>query len=46
MMGGSVGGGPSSTRPRGEKDFCLIAEAAKRAQVAVLARDMGDIGLN
>jgi hypothetical protein len=27
------------------KDFNLVAEAAKRAQVACLARDLGDVGL-
>ncbi|MCJ1272306.1 hypothetical protein MMC21_000092 [Puttea exsequens] len=28
-----------------EKDFCLVAEAAKRAQMAVLMRDMGEVAL-
>jgi len=28
-----------------EEDFCLIAEAAKRAQMAVLMRDMGEVAL-
>lgn len=28
-----------------EKDFCMVAEAAKRAQMAVLMRDMGEVGL-
>jgi len=28
-----------------EKNFCLIAEAAKRAQMAVLMRDMGEVAL-
>lgn len=27
------------------QDFNLVAEAAKRAQVACLARDLGDCGL-
>jgi len=27
------------------RDFSLIAEAAKRAQMACLARDLGDVGL-
>nr|POF08153.1 protein transport protein sso2 [Quercus suber] len=28
------------------QDFSLVAEAAKRAQVACLVRDLGDVGLN
>jgi hypothetical protein len=28
-----------------EKGFCLVAEAAKRAQMAVLMRDMGEVAL-
>lgn len=28
------------------KDFTLLAEAAKRAQVAVLVRDFGDCGIS
>ncbi|ROV98515.1 hypothetical protein VSDG_04261 [Cytospora chrysosperma] len=27
------------------KDFSLVAEAAKRAQMAVIMRDLGDLGL-
>jgi len=27
------------------RDFNLVAEAAKRAQVACLTRDLGDVGL-
>jgi hypothetical protein len=38
------GGGTPETAPF-LKDFNLVAEAAKRAQVACLTRDMGDIGL-
>ncbi|CAO1597761.1 hypothetical protein XANCAGTX0491_001558 [Xanthoria calcicola] len=28
-----------------KQDFCLIAEAAKRAQMAVLMRDLGEVSL-
>ncbi|KUI74078.1 hypothetical protein VM1G_09979 [Cytospora mali] len=28
------------------KDFSLVAEAAKRAQMAVVMRDLGDLGLS
>ncbi|KAK3051558.1 hypothetical protein LTR09_007213 [Extremus antarcticus] len=38
------GGGTPETAPF-LKDFNLVAEAAKRAQMACLARDMGDVGL-
>lgn len=38
------GGGAPETAPF-LKDFNLVAEAAKRAQVACLTRDLGDIGL-
>ncbi|KAF2774230.1 hypothetical protein EJ03DRAFT_346857 [Teratosphaeria nubilosa] len=33
-----------ATTPNG-RDFNLVAEAAKRAQMACLARDLGDVGL-
>ena len=38
------GGGTPETAPF-LKDFNLVAEAAKRAQMACLARDLGDVGL-
>ncbi|KAK5124687.1 hypothetical protein LTR85_001400 [Meristemomyces frigidus] len=38
------GGGMPETAPF-LKDFNLVAEAAKRAQMACLARDLGDVGL-
>ncbi|CZT22793.1 uncharacterized protein RCC_08499 [Ramularia collo-cygni] len=38
------GGGVPSTAPF-LNDFNLLAEAAKRAQMACLSRDLGDIGL-
>ena len=38
------GGGAPETAPF-LKDFNLVAEAAKRAQMACLARDLGDVGL-
>lgn len=38
------GGGVPETAPF-LQDFNLVAEAAKRAQMACLARDMGEIGL-
>lgn len=38
------GGGTPETAPF-LKDFNLVAEAAKRAQVACLTRDLGDVGL-
>lgn len=38
------GGGVPETQPF-LQDFNLVAEAAKRAQVACLARDLGDCGL-
>lgn len=37
-------GAGTSTKPEG-KDFCLIAEAAKRAQMACLMRDLGEVAL-
>jgi hypothetical protein len=42
QRGGAVGGAPE-TAPF-LKDFNLVAEAAKRAQMACLTRDFGDIG--
>jgi hypothetical protein len=41
---GGDGGGVPETAPF-LKDFNLVAEAAKRAQMACLSRDLGDIGL-
>jgi hypothetical protein len=38
------GGGTPETAPF-LKDFNLVAEAAKRAQVACLTRDLGEVGL-
>jgi len=38
------GGGRPETAPY-LQDFSLVAEAAKRAQMACLARDLGDVGL-
>lgn len=29
----------------GPKDFCLVTEAAKKAEMAVLMRDMAEVGL-
>lgn len=43
QRGGGVGGAPE-TAPF-LQDFNLVAEAAKRAQMACLARDLGDVGL-
>jgi len=43
QRGGSNGGAPE-TAPY-LQDFSLVAEAAKRAQLACLTRDLGDIGL-
>jgi len=43
QRGGSTGGS-SETAPF-LQDFSLVAEAAKRAQMACLARDLGDVGL-
>ena len=53
---GQMGGGSSYVGQRGDgggtpetapflKDFNLVAEAAKRAQMACLARDLGDVGI-
>ncbi|KAH9826039.1 hypothetical protein Tdes44962_MAKER03822 [Teratosphaeria destructans] len=39
-----AGGGVPETQPF-LQDFNLVAEAAKRAQMACLARDLGDVGL-
>jgi len=39
------GGGTPDTAPF-LQDFNLLAEAAKRAQMAVLMRDMGDVELS
>ncbi|KAM0805667.1 hypothetical protein BDR22DRAFT_297086 [Usnea florida] len=36
------GNDPSQSK---SKDFCVIAEAAKRAQMACLMRDMGEVAL-
>jgi len=38
------GGGTPETAPY-LKDFNLLAEAAKRSQMACLTRDLGDVGL-
>lgn len=35
----------TTTSPSSQKDFCMIAEAAKRAQMACLMRDMGEVTL-
>ncbi|KAK4634056.1 hypothetical protein CLAFUW4_01772 [Fulvia fulva] len=43
-VGQRNGGGAPETAPL-LQDFSLIAEAAKRAQIATLSRDLGDIGL-
>jgi hypothetical protein len=43
QRGGGQGGTPE-TAPF-LRDFNLVAEAAKRAQMACLARDLGDVGL-
>ena len=43
-LGQRGGGGAPETAPF-LKDFNLVAEAAKRAQMACLTRDLGDIGL-
>ena len=43
-VGQRNGGGAPETAPL-LQDFSLVAEAAKRAQIATLSRDLGDIGL-
>lgn len=43
QRGGGSGGAPE-TAPF-LQDFSLVAEAAKRAQMACLARDLGEVGL-
>lgn len=43
QRGGGMGGAPE-TAPF-LQDFSLVAEAAKRAQMACLARDLGEVGL-
>lgn len=50
MQGGFMGqrGGGSGGAPETApflQDFSLVAEAAKRAQMACLARDLGEVGL-
>ena len=43
QQGAAAGGVPDTALYL--KDFKLVAEAAKRAQIACLARDMDEVGL-
>ena len=46
-IGASEGGGNALAAAEGmaEQQYCIIAEAAKKAEMACLMRDLGEVGI-